>query len=316
VTFDNNGFNEYGYQANGTRYDKNGFTYKGIHKNGTKYDDEGYDRNGYNEGGYDKNGFDKNGINKNGSHLDDKGFALDGYNRYGFDRDGFNRGGYNKDGYNRDGYDKLGYNIYGYDKDGFNREGYNKDGYDREGYNILGLNKHGVDRTGYDKDGYNIYGFDRNGFDMEGYNKKGEFNEYIDLYLNRNKDIKKQTTSLIYTVEYKDIMLEIDRTMKFIGQGEYKAASNSLRTASEQLVNEILKKNNVSPQIKNSDLFSKLNYIENNKLIYNDYLQTLHNIRLLGNKGSHAGETTTREENEVLLNDFKNVLKNWINEVF
>ncbi|MZK51452.1 DUF4145 domain-containing protein [Clostridium beijerinckii] len=150
---------------------------------------------------------------------------------------------------------------------------------------------------------------------MEGYNVKGEFNEYIDSYLSNNKEIKKQTTSIIYTVEYKDIMLDINRTMKFMRQGEYKAASNSLRIASEQLVNVILKKNNTTPQIRNSDLFSKLKYIEDNVILDDSNLQALHSIRLLGNKGSHAGETTTREENELLLNEFKKVFKNWINKV-
>jgi len=150
---------------------------------------------------------------------------------------------------------------------------------------------------------------------MEGYSIKGEFNEYIDSYLNKNKDIKKQTTNLIYTVEYKDIMLDMDRTVKFIRQDEYKAASTSLRTASEELVNVILKKDNALPQIKNSDLFSKLNYIEENKLLDNNDLQILHNIRLLGNKGSHPGETTNKEDNKLLLNEFKKALNNWINKV-
>ena len=190
--FDINGFNQYGYHRNGTRYSDEGFDCNRTYRDGTNYNDEGYDYAGYNRRGFDRNGkhhngtkydyegFDRNRTHRNRTKYDDEGYDYAGYDMRGFDR---NRIYSNGTEYDDEGYDNTGYDVLGFDRNRIHRNGtkYNYEGYDYDGFYNYRIKKVSVGTN--DDEGY-VLGFDRNEkhhngtkYDDEGYDCDG-FSNY------------------------------------------------------------------------------------------------------------------------------------------
>ena len=113
----------------------------------------GYGMDGYDEYGYNANGYARDGKTTrptDGQYVyrpqprpgyDSAGYK-DGYDVRGYDRDGYSRAGYNLDGVSRDGR-----------RDGLQAEYYQQNRYDAQGYNRAGLDQYGLDAAGFDYQG-------------------------------------------------------------------------------------------------------------------------------------------------------------------
>lgn len=227
--FNQEGFNKYKLNINGTYYSDEGYNHMGITRRGFNKDgihyktNKPYDEKGQTKEGkyvyveewhntYNSDGFNRYHEHKNGTYYDDDGYNYKGINKKGFDRESihyktnkpYNEEGYKENGeyyYDEEGYDYLGCDEEGYDRDGYDKKEFNKekihkngtkyndDGYDYEGYNQEGYNDEGVDRQGYNKDGYNKYRVNREGINID----TGEKDSRIILVENFiNSNISKQ----------------------------------------------------------------------------------------------------------------------------
>ena len=201
--FNQEGFNKYKLNINGTYYDNEGYDYRGINKKGFNregihyktnkpYDERGLNKSGhfyYDEDGYNIFGFNKYQRHRNGRYYDDAGFDYRGLNRKGFNREGihyktnapFNEKGYRENGeyyYDEEGYDYLGFDKEGRDREGYDKKGFNKDKIHRNGTKY---DENGRDIEGYDESGYDENGYDKEGFNKDGYNKYGVNREGINI---------------------------------------------------------------------------------------------------------------------------------------
>lgn len=181
-----------------------------------------------------------------------------------WDRHHYNADGFNNKGYNKEGFDREGFNQDDYDKDGYDRKGFHRftrrdrEGFDIAGYNHEGFNREGFDRAGYNSEGYNIEGFDRSNHNREYY--VAYFTDEL------QPNYKKACTKM----ELK----EIDYSL-------YHA-----RIVLEELL-RLLIQHFLGPEKLGKSILDNLKICEKGRLLSEDFLNRLHNVRKICNQNSH-----------------------------